>query len=116
MPCWASTSAPDGRLVRASLDEIPSRAAATLADYGQLASGLVALAVATGEPAYAVRARDLVEACVQPDGAIAVPGGGDPVLVAQGVGAPDAASDGDEPSGLAAVAGAATTLWMLGVR
>ena len=56
--------APDGRLVRASLDEIPSRAAATLADYGQLASGLVALAVATGEPAYAGRARDLVEACV----------------------------------------------------
>ena len=92
--------APDGALVRASLDEIASRASATLADYGQLASGLVALAVATGEVAYAVRARELVarlrrrRRC-----AIAVPGGGDPVLAAQGIAAPDAASDGDEPSG-----------------
>jgi uncharacterized protein YyaL (SSP411 family) len=50
--------APDGRLVRASLHEIPSRAAATLADYGQLAGGLVRLAAATGDAAYAVRARE----------------------------------------------------------
>ncbi len=106
--------ADDGLLVRASLDEIPSRAGATLADYGQLAGGLVALAAATGEPAYAVRARELVDACVTPDGALAVPGGGDPVLAAQGVGAPDAASDGDEPSGPAAIADAASALWMLG--
>jgi uncharacterized protein YyaL (SSP411 family) len=48
---------PDGTLVRASLDEIASTASATLADYGQLASGLAALAVATGEVAYAERAR-----------------------------------------------------------
>ncbi len=106
--------APDGRLVRASLDEIASRASSTLADYGQLAAGLAALAVATGEPAYAVRAQELVAACVHPDGTIAVPGGGDPVLAAQGVAAPDAASDGDEPSGLAAIAETATLLWMLG--
>ncbi|MCW3491856.1 thioredoxin domain-containing protein [Microbacterium sp. SSM24] len=104
----------DGLLVRASLDEIPSRAAATIADYGQFASGLVALAVATGEAAYATRARELVDACVAPDGALAVPGGGDPVLAAQGVGAPDAASDGDEPSGPAALAEAALALWTLG--
>lgn len=104
----------DGRLVRASLDEIPSRAAATLSDYGQLAGGLVALAVATAEPAYAVRAGELVDACVAPDGALAVPGGGDPVLAAQGLAAPDASSDGDEPSGPAALADAALALWALG--
>lgn len=104
----------DGRLVRASLDEIASRAPATLADYGQLAAGLTALAAATGEAAYAVRARELVEACMTPEGAPVVPGGGDPVLAAQGVGAPDASSDGDEPSGHAALAEAALALWALG--
>ncbi|GAA1967448.1 thioredoxin domain-containing protein [Microbacterium deminutum] len=106
--------APDGSLVRASLDEIPSRARATLADYGQLASGLAAVAVATGELAYANRARGLVDACLDATGGIGVPGGSDPVLAEQGVGAPDAASDGDEPSGFAALAGAAASLWLLG--
>lgn len=106
---------PSGRLVRASLDEIRSRAAATLGDYGQLASGLTALAVTTGEVAYALRARELVLACLDPEGGSpAVPGGGDPVLAAQGVGAPDASSDGDEPSGPAAIADAALALWRLG--
>jgi uncharacterized protein YyaL (SSP411 family) len=105
---------PDGLLVRASLDEIPSTASATLADYGQLAGGLTALAVATGEPAYAERARELVLACVGPDGVPALPGGGDPVLSSQGIGAPDAASDGDEPSGPSALADAAVSLWQLG--
>ena len=62
--CSSVNVAPDGRLVRASLDEIASRASATLADYGQLAAGLAALAIATGEPAYAMRARELVDACV----------------------------------------------------
>lgn len=104
---------PEGLLVRASLDEIPSRATATLADHGQLAAGLTALAVATGEVAYAVRARDLVDACLGADGA-AVPGGGDPVLSHQGIGAPDAASDADEPSGTASIAEAAVALWLLG--
>ncbi|QIG40158.1 thioredoxin domain-containing protein [Microbacterium sp. 4R-513] len=106
--------APDGRLVRASLDEIPSRAPATIADHGQLAEGLVSLAVATGEPAYAVRARTLVEACVAEDGSLQAPAGIDPVLAARGVVAPDASSDGDEPSGVAAIAGAAAALWLLG--
>ncbi|WP_345803259.1 DUF255 domain-containing protein [Microbacterium sp. AZCO] len=104
----------DGVLVRASLDEIASRAPATVADHGQLAEGLVALAVATGEVAYAERARDLVAACVDVDGSLRAPAGADPVLAARGVLAPDAASDGDEPSGVAAIAGAAAALWLLG--
>lgn len=104
----------DGRLVRASLDEIASRAPATVADHGQLAEGLVALAVATGEPVYAVRARELVAACIADDGSLRAPAGTDPVLATVGVVAPDAASDGDEPSGVAAIAGAAAALWLLG--
>ena len=104
----------DGTLVRASLDEIPSRSRATLADHGQLAAGLGALALATGDVAYAVQARDLVRACARPDGAVAAPGGGDPVLAAQGLRAPDAASDADEPSGVAAVAEASALLATLG--
>ncbi|MFC8681620.1 thioredoxin domain-containing protein [Microbacterium ureisolvens] len=106
--------AADGRLLRASLDEIPSRAHATLADHGQLAAGLVALAAAGGEPAYAQRARALVDACLGADGQVVVPGGGDPVLSQQGIAAPDAASDGDEPSDIASLAEAATALWLLG--
>ena len=104
----------DGVLVRASLDEIASTASASLADYGQLASGLVALALATGEVAYAERARDLVLACIDDEGAPRVPGGGDPVLAAQGIATPDAASDGDEPSGPSALADAVVSLWRLG--
>ena len=105
---------PDGLLVRASLDEIASTAAATLADYGQFAGGLAALASATGEVAYAVRARDLVTSCIGADGDLRTPGGGDPVLALQGIQSPDAATDGDEPSGRAAVAEAAVALWQLG--
>ena len=52
----------DGLLVRASWGEISSRAAATLADYGDLAGGLIALAVALGRPEPAIQARDLVRA------------------------------------------------------
>ena len=63
---------------------------------------------ATGEVAYAERARDLVARVRRRRTARSrAPGGGDPVLAAQGIGAPDAASDGDEPSGLAALAEAA---------
>lgn len=104
----------DGSLARASLDEIVSPADATPADHGQLACGLLALAVATGEAAYAVRARELVLACTTEAGAARTPGGGDPVLARQGLHAPDAATDGDEPSGLAALAAAALSLWRLG--
>ena len=104
----------DGVLVRASLDEIASTASASLADYGQLASGLVALALATGEVAYAERARDLVLACIDDEGAPRVPGGGDPVLAALGIATQDAASDGEEPSGPSALADAVVSLWRLG--
>ena len=110
-------AAPGGLLVRASLDGTASRAPATIADHGQLAEGLVSLAVATGEPAYAVRAQELVMACLGEGGtsrSLRAPAGVDPVLAAGGVIAPDAASDGDEPSGVAAVAGAAIALWWLG--
>ena len=106
---------PDGTLVRASLDEIPSRAPAVLADYGQLASGLLALALAAAEPAYAVAARTFVDLCADPQtGALRAPGGGDPVLGAQGIAAAAGESDGDEPSGDAAIAGACLDLWLLG--
>lgn len=114
---------PDGTLVRASLDEIPSRAPGVLADYGQLASGLLALAVAGAEPAFAVVARTLVDLCIAPAidesagagaGAVRAPGGGDTVLAAQGFAAAAGESDGDQPSGDAAFAGACLDLWMLG--
>ncbi|MCK6067690.1 thioredoxin domain-containing protein [Microbacterium wangchenii] len=105
---------PDGMLRRASLDEIVSSAPATLEDYGGLARGLLSLALATGEPAYAVRARELVDACVGEDGTIVVPGGGDPVLVAQGVQAAGVPSDGAAPSGPSALAAAALALWQAG--
>ncbi|WP_243073614.1 thioredoxin domain-containing protein [Microbacterium sp. SS28] len=104
----------DGVLRRASLDGAASAAPATVADHGQLAEGLLALAVATGEVSYAQRARHLVQAAVSPDGSLRAPAGTDPVLAASGVMAPDAATDGDEPSGVAAIAGAAATIWMLG--
>ena len=110
----AANTDPGGMLVRASLDGIPSRAFATVADHGQLAEGLIALAVAAGEHGYAQRAGELVVACLTPDGVVRAPAGVDPVLAAQGLGAPDAASDGDEPSGVAALAGASAALWLLG--
>ena len=106
--------APDGRLRRASLDEIVSPAPATLEDYGSLAGGLAALAAATGEVAYAVRARELVDACLTEPDAPAAPGGGDPVLAAHGVPGASTDSDGDRPSGPSALADAALTLWLLG--
>lgn len=103
-----------GMLRRASFDDILSSAPATLEDYGGLAAGLLALAVATGELAYAARARELVDACLSADGAIAVPGGGDPVLAAQGMTARGVPSDGASASGPSAFAAAALDLWRLG--
>ena len=98
----------DGRLVRASLDEIPSRAPATLDDYALLADGLLALAAASGEVAYAITARDLV------DRALAGDIDPDPTLAAQGVRAPAAGDDGTLPSGPSALAEACLSLWRLG--
>nr|WP_310793513.1 DUF255 domain-containing protein [Microbacterium sp. AG1240] len=103
----------DGMLRRASLDEIVSRAPATLEDYGSLARGLALLAAATGEVRYARAARDLVDACLS-DGVVVVPGGGDPVLVAQGMAVGGSDTDGASPSPAAAFAGGALALWHLG--
>lgn len=105
--------APDGTLRRASLDEILSPARATLEDYGGLARGLLVLAQVTGEVAYADRARAFVDACLDGD-AVRVPGGGDPVLTAQGMAAAGVPSDGAAPSGPSAFAAAALLLWQLG--
>jgi uncharacterized protein YyaL (SSP411 family) len=104
----------DGTMRRASLDEIPSPAAATLADHGQLARGLISLAACAGEPAFAVRARELVDACIDERGEPTVPGGGDGVLQAQRMTLAPDASDGDQPSGPSALAAASLDLWMLG--
>ncbi|KRA23930.1 thioredoxin [Microbacterium sp. Root61] len=103
----------NGMLRRASLDEIPSRAAGALEDWGLLASGLLGLAAATGDVLYATKALDLIDACVR-DGALRTPGGGDPVLAAQGVPITTDAADGDHPSGPASVAAAALAAWRLG--
>ncbi len=108
-----NNSAEDGVLHRASLDEVRSPAPATLEDYGGLARGLLALACATGEVAYAERARGLVDACLIGDG-IHPPGGGDPVLTAQGMQPHGVPSDGASPSGPSVFAAAALALWRLG--
>ncbi len=104
----------DGGLRRASLDEIVSRAPATLEDYGGLARGLLVLALVTGEPVYAVRGRALLDACLGADDAVVVPGGGDAVLTAQGMAAAGTPSDGATPSGPSAFAAAALLAWQLG--
>ena len=104
----------DGRLRRASLDDIVSPAVATLEDYGLLAEGLAALAATTGEVAYAVRARELVDACLADPEHPAAPGGGDPVLSAHDLPGATTDSDGDHPSGPSALAAAAHALWLLG--
>ena len=108
---------PDGRLVRASLDEIASTASATSR---RLRSAL--LRSRRRSPSRRARSPTRNERAIScspastPRVRHAVPGGGDPVLAAQGIAAPDAASDGDEPSGLAALADAAVSLWRLGGR
>jgi len=98
------------RLARASLGVETSPAAATLEDYGGLAGGLVRLALATGEPRWALLARELVDACVGPDGGIAVPGGGDPALASRGLIADDTSQEGAVPSGPSLLADAALRL------
>ncbi|GAA5150179.1 thioredoxin domain-containing protein [Microbacterium pseudoresistens] len=97
----------DGSIVRTSLGGVASTAVATLADLGLLADGLFALALATGDPGWAEHARTVL------DGALAG-AASDPVLAAHGI--PGAAddTDGDLPSGRAAVAAAALTAWHLG--
>ena len=96
-------------LRRASLDGQVSDAVATLEDYGGLAGGLLRLALASGEPRYAVVARSLIEACATDD-EIAAPSGADPVLAARGLALPPEVSDGATPSGRALLADAALLL------
>ena len=107
----------DGRLVRASVAERRSAARATLEDYGMLADGLLALAAATGEPAYATSARALVDdilAAGQAAGTtFAEPGGGDPVLAGHGIAFDGDPSEGAYPSGISASAQAARRLHAL---
>ena len=106
---------PGGRagnwLARASLDGRLSRAVATLEDVGGLAGGLLRLALATGEVAYAVTARELVDCCRRPDGLLAAPSGADPVLERHGLAVAADLDDGATPSGAALLADAALLLW-----
>ena len=101
-----------GELLRVTLDGKPSAARATLEDYGMLAQGLLHLAQATGEVRWAVEARRLVEKCLV-DGEFVVPGGGDPVLVAQGLALASDPTEGAYPSGQSALAAAADQLYLL---
>ena len=118
----------DGSLVRASIDGRVSPAVATLEDHGMLADGLLALALATGDAGYAVRARDLVDALIAAAAAGAdagsdaggggsagfrVPTGADPVLAGFGLDLASDPSEGAYPSGLTAAASAARVLGQL---
>ncbi|MGO2745283.1 thioredoxin domain-containing protein [Microbacterium sp.] len=100
--------APEGRLVRSSLDGVASTAVAPLADLGLFADGLFALAVATGDVSWAEQARAIL------DEVLAFGAEADPVLSAQGVASAPDHTDGDLPSGVAALAAAALTAWRLG--
>lgn len=96
-----------GALVRSSIDGTASSAVATLADLALLAEGLFALALATGEVDWATQGREILDtalAGVEPD----------PVLAAQGIAVSPDQTDGDLPSGAAALAGAAIAAWQLG--
>jgi len=101
------------RLVRASIDGVVSSAHATLEDFGMLALGLLHLATATGEVKYAQVARDLIDDSLDAGEPFGVPGGPDPVLAAQGISVAADESDGAQPSGLSAMAGAAFRLYLL---
>ncbi|KZC95324.1 MULTISPECIES: thioredoxin domain-containing protein [Clavibacter] len=111
----------DGSLVRASIEGRVSPAVATLEDHGMLADGLLALALATGEVAYAVRARALVDALIaaaeadpRPGAAgFRVPTGVDPVLAGFGLDLAADPSEGAYPSGLTAASSAARVLGQL---
>ncbi|MDQ4213901.1 thioredoxin domain-containing protein [Microbacterium sp. ASV81] len=94
-----------GALVRASLDGSASAAVATTADLSLLADGLFALALATGESAWATRALEVLAAEPAPD----------PVLAAHPIPIAGDDGDGDLPSGAAARAAASLTAWRLGV-
>ncbi|MFD5226768.1 thioredoxin domain-containing protein [Microbacterium sp. NPDC058342] len=96
--------AASGELVRSSLDGVAAVAVATSADVGLLADGMFSLSVATGNAAWAERARSVLDAVVASD----------PVLAAYDIATAGDESDGDLPSGPAALASAHLTAWWLG--
>lgn len=108
---------PDGTLARTSVAGRVSDAVATLEDYGGLATGLLELALASGDAQAARDARDLVDLCLEAergdDCPFGVPGGGDSVLQSTGLAVRVDPSEGAYPSGLTAMATAAHTLFLL---
>ncbi|MGD8194081.1 thioredoxin domain-containing protein [Herbiconiux sp. P18] len=122
-PSPSSAPVPDAprlarsQLLRASIDGRASSAVATLEDYGMLADGLLRLAAVTGSARYAVAGRMLVDAVLSDPAtegaAFEVPGGGDPVLSAQGLASELDPSEGAYPSGNSAAASAAMLLHAL---
>jgi uncharacterized protein YyaL (SSP411 family) len=101
-------------LVRARLGDRTSTALPTLEDFGMLADGLTKLAIATGEPRFAVRARQLVDATLTSEGVVPFRVTGDPTLTEHRLGLEIDPSEGAYPSGLSAMASAALTLHSLG--
>ncbi|WP_435746276.1 thioredoxin domain-containing protein [Microbacterium sp. PMB16] len=96
-----------GHLVRAALGGVASQAVATVADLALFADGLLALAAATGEVRWASSARDVLDQALAGSQI-------DPQLAANGIAASPDQTDGDLPSGIAAVAAASLTAWRLG--
>ncbi|MBC7441531.1 MAG: thioredoxin domain-containing protein [Ramlibacter sp.] len=116
----------DGSLVRASIAGRTSTAQPTLEDFGMLASGLLELALATGEVRYATAGRRLIDATLSTATATATapatgsagvpfraPDGPDPVLAGQGLSLDVDPSEGAYPSGITATAEAAHLLFLL---
>ncbi len=107
---------PNGRLVRASVAEQKSDAAASLEDYGMLAGGLLELGIATGQAVYFLAARRLVDATLPADvnDPFVLPEGGDPLLGAHGLAVAGDPSEGAYPSGPTSIAQACWRLHELG--
>ncbi|MBX3067153.1 MAG: thioredoxin domain-containing protein [Cryobacterium sp.] len=107
----ANHKSPDGRLIRATLASERSPAAATLEDYGLLAVGLLQLALASGDVAFALEAKSLVDLCTL-ENSFGIPGGGDPTLQSLGIQVADP-TEGPYPSGESALAQACSVLFQL---
>jgi len=106
----------NGKLVRASVAEQKSDAAASLEDYGMLAGGLLELGIATGQTVYFISARWLVDATLPADvdNPFVLPEGGDPLLGAHGLAVAGDPSEGAYPSGPTSIAQACWRLYELG--
>jgi uncharacterized protein YyaL (SSP411 family) len=104
----------DGPLVRARLGDRTSSALPTLEDFGMLADGLTKLAIATGEPRFAIRARQLVDATLTSEGVVPFRVPGDPTLTEHRLALDIDPSEGAYPSGLSSLASSALSLHSLG--